>query len=589
MATPARWVIPEIPEDEAARLARRCGLTLPVSRVLWSRDLRDEESVRRFLRPDLKLLHGPFLMKDMDRAVERVRRAVAGGEKMLLYGDYDVDGICSVVILKKMLEILGAGAEIHVPDRLKDGYGIQRERIEQAAREGVKLIISADTGIRSTEALARAAELGLDVIVTDHHLPEEDLPPACAILNPNQPGCPYPNKSLCGAGVVFKLIEALMEAEGWAPHRIERFQRSFLTMVAMATIADVVTLTGENRIIVKRGLEGLHKTPNVGLRALLEACRIDLSQPPTASGIGFRVAPRINAAGRMEHARDVIELFLTPDEGRARQIAARLDELNTQRKDAGHSMADAILARIAGQEIPPGQAGLVFYDPSWHRGVAGIVAGRIAEQFHRPTLVLCRDEATGLVQGSGRTTGSFHLLNALESMADLLIRFGGHKQAVGLTLEEAKVAELRERFNLHARTVLSGEDLIPERRIDAVVRAGELNDQAAADLLLLEPFGLGNRAPVLLLERAELRAAPDAFGREGAHLRLRLFQNGTVLFVKGFNMGPQMAHLRPGVTLDAAVVIEPDAYGQKRGFAGWAAHLCDFRLAGGPGAVSESV
>lgn len=580
MAQPARWLIPEIPEEEAARIARKCGLTMPVSRVLWSRGLRDEESVRRFLGADLRLLHSPFLMKDMERAVERVTRAVAAGEKILLYGDYDVDGVCSVVMLKKMLEILGVDAGFHVPDRLKDGYGIQRARIEQAAREGVTLVISVDTGIRAREALSCAAELGLDVIVTDHHLPEEDLPPACAILNPNQPGCEYPNKSLCGAGVAFKLIEALMEAGGWPPHRIERFQRSFLTMVAIATVADVVPLTGENRIIVKRGLEGLHKTSNVGLRALLEACGFEQGQPLTAADIAFRVAPRINAAGRMEHARDGIELFLTADEQRARQIAAHLNELNSQRRDAGDVMVQEILDQIAAQEITPQQAGLVFYAPSWHRGVAGIVASRIAEQFHRPTLVLGRDERTGLVQGSGRSAGTFHLLNALESLAGLLVRFGGHKYAVGVTLEESMVEEFREQFNRYARSVLSEEDLVPVRRIDAKVLAGELNDRAASEILQLAPFGLGNRPPLLVLERAELRTPPDPFGRDGAHLRLRLFQNGSGLFLKGFNMGPRLAELTPGVTLDAAVVIEPDAYSQKRGYAPWAAHLCDFRVAG---------
>jgi single-stranded-DNA-specific exonuclease len=580
MPITARWKIPDIPQEEAARIARRCGLTLPVARVLWARGFRDADSVRQFLRPELRMMHDPFAMKDMRRAVERVRRAVEAREKILLYGDYDVDGVSSVVILKKMLEFLGADAAFHVPDRLKDGYGMQAARIEQAAAEGVSLIISVDTGIRAQEALARAGARGIDVIVTDHHLPEEDLPPAYAILNPNQPGCEYPNKSLCGAGVTFKLIQALMEAENWAPDRIVRFCDSFLVMVAIATVADVVPLAGENRIIVKRGLEGLHKSRNAGLRALLETSGLDPALPPSAADVAFRLAPRINAAGRMEHARDGIELFLTSDEARAREIAAHLDELNAQRQDTGRTMVQEIMAVIGEGEIAPEQAGLVFYDPNWHRGVVGIVASRIAEQFNRPTLVLARDEVTGLVQGSGRSVGAFHLLEALESMPDLFIRFGGHKQAVGVTLEEGKIGELRERFNQYARGVLSDEDLMPVRHIDAPICISELTDQAAAEILQLAPFGLGNRPPVFIIEDAEVKSPPDTFGRDGSHLRLRLHQNGASLFVKGWNMGRRLGELQAGARVDAAIVIEADSYSSKRGYAPWAALLRDFRIAG---------
>ncbi len=261
-----RWTLPQTPEEEAVRLAARCGLQLPAARVLWSRGVQDPVEVERFLRPKLSDLSDPFLLKDMEKAVERIRQAIRTGEKVLVYGDYDVDGTTSLVILGKMLELAGLKASLHVPDRLKDGYGIQSWVLEQAKRDGVTLLISVDTGIRANAAVAHARELGIDVIITDHHLPDTDLPPATAILNPNQPGCGYPNKNLCGAGVTFKLIQALMEREGWAPDRIVRYCDSFLMLVAIATVADVVPLTGENRIVVQRGLAGLTRTRNPVLR-----------------------------------------------------------------------------------------------------------------------------------------------------------------------------------------------------------------------------------------------------------------------------------------------------------------------------------
>ncbi len=579
MHTAARWTLCPIDENETAALARKCGLQAPAARVLWTRGFRTPQEVDHFLHPRLTDLADPFALLGMDEAVERVRRAVTAKERILLYGDYDVDGVSSVVILRKMIELMGHHADIHVPDRLKDGYGMQVSVVEQAARNGVSLIISVDTGIRAIEAVKAARELGVDVVITDHHLPEEELPPAVAILNPNRPGCQYPNKNLCGAGVTFKLIQALMDRENWPPDRIVRFSDSFLVMAAIATVADVVPLTGENRSIVKRGLDGLSKTRNPGLRALLAASGVEPGEVLSATDVGFRVSPRINAAGRMDNARDVIELFLTSDEDRARAIASRLDELNTERQRTGEAIVKAILEECGEEGPGPGRAGLVFYSPGWHRGVVGIVANRIVELFHRPAIVLGRDENTGLAQGSGRSIPGFHLLDALGEMADIFHRFGGHRQAVGVTLDESRVEELKQRFNDHAAAMLNAEDLAPERACDAELGLDELNDTSAGEILNLAPFGLGNRAPLFLARGVEIRQAPETFGKEREHVRVRLHQRERTLFAKAWRFAPRKDELKPGARVDVALSVDADPFSAKRGYAPWSATIRDVRPA----------
>jgi single-stranded-DNA-specific exonuclease len=579
MPSAARWSVFPIDEHEASALAVRCGLQLPASRVLWARGYRTEQAVDHFLHARLSGLEDPFQMRGMEEAVARLMKAVAGKEKILLYGDYDVDGISSVVILRKMIELMGHEAAFHVPDRLKDGYGMQTSVVEEAAREGVTLIISVDTGIRALEAVKAARAAGVDVIITDHHLPEEELPPACAILNPNQPDCAYPNKNLCGAGVTFKLIQALTDRLSWPPDRIVRYTDSFLVMVAIATVADVVPLTGENRVIVKRGLDGLAKTRNPGLRALLDLSGMEPGTALSSIDVGFRVSPRINAAGRMDNARDVIELFLTGDEQRARTIAQRLDDLNVERQRTGEAIVKAIIEECGAEGPGPERAGLVFYSPDWHRGVVGIVANRIVELFHRPVIVLGRDENTGYAQGSGRSIPGFHLLDALGEMSDVFLRFGGHRQAVGVTLEESRVEELRERFSNSAAAVLNEGDLAPERACDAELSLAELNDTSAGQVLQLSPFGIGNRAPLFLARGLEVRQPPELFGKEKEHVRVRLFEGDRMIFAKAWRFSSRLEELQPGMRVDAAISIDADPFGAKRGYAPWGATIRDIRPA----------
>lgn len=575
MATPARWILPEIAELQAERLARALGITLPAARVLWHRGYRDPLEARRFLDAPLEDLHDPFLLLGMDRAVERLRRAVSSRERLLIYGDYDVDGAASVVILKKAIELAGGAADYYVPDRLGEGYGMRAEVVERAAAEGIRLIISVDTGIRAREAARRARELGVDVIITDHHLPDEALPQACAILNPKQPGCSYPDKNLCGAGVALKLVQGLLDRLGCPEERRRRLISSLLKMVAIATVADVVPLTGENRIIVKHGLAGLASVRNPGLRALLEVAGFSAGEAPSAGQVAFRVAPRINAAGRMATAAGVIQLFLTPDIEVARQLAAQLHALNQERQQTEAEIISAILKECSRAPVGDDQPALVFCGEGWHVGVVGIVASRLVERFHRPAIVLSVDPDTGIARGSGRSIPAFHLLEALESMQELFIRFGGHRQAAGLTLEAGRVGEFRRRLNQYASERLRPEDLIPRQEFDARLRLEEIDDALAADLMRLAPFGFGNPAPLFAVEGVEVAAEPVVF--KDNHLRLRLRQNGRVVWVKAWNFRERCGEITPGVRLDAALQIESHSVAAARGYPAWSLILRDVR------------
>jgi single-stranded-DNA-specific exonuclease len=575
MPSPARWLLPQLPEPEVDSLARTVPITLPAARVLWRRGYRDPDGVRRFLTASVDDLHDPFLLEGMDRAVDRVRRAIAGGERILLYGDYDVDGATSVVILKKAIELAGGGASYYVPDRLGEGYGMHAEVIERVAAEGVRLIVSVDTGIRAIEAVERARSLGIDVIVTDHHLPEATLPPACAILNPKKPGCRYPEKNLCGAGVTLKLVQALLSRLGWPEQKQRRLVASLLKMVAIATVADVVPLTGENRIIVKHGLAGLASVRNLGLRALLEAAGFPAGEAPSAGQVAFRIAPRINAAGRMASADDVIRLFLTADEAQARELAAQLHTLNQERQETEAGIIASILEECSRTPVGAERAALVFSGQGWHPGVVGIVANRLVERFHRPAVVLSVDPETGVARGSGRSIPAFHLLEALESMHDLFVRFGGHRQAAGLALPAGRIEEFRQRLNRYAAGRLRPEDLIPRQEFDARLLLEEINDSSVADILRLAPFGFGNPSPLFAVEGVEVAGEPAVYQEN--HLRVRLRQNGRHVWAMAWNFRDRAGELIPGSALDVALQVESDRASAARGFSAWSLTLRDVR------------
>jgi len=559
---------------DAGALAAALGIGPLAARVLLRRGFADPAAARIFLDPSLDRLHDPRLMRGMEDAVERLARAIRSREKILVYGDYDVDGAIGVVLLIKVIGMAGGTAAYHVPHRLKDGYGMRSEVVDAAAADGVGLIVSVDTGIRAAEVVRRAAGLSIDVIVTDHHLPEAELPPALAVLNPNRPDCPYPDKNLCGAGVAFKLAQALLATLPWPPEKRRRVAESLLKLVAIATVADVVPLTGENRVIVKHGLAGLGDVRNPGLRALFEVAGFSPGAAPSTHQVAFQIAPRLNAAGRMDTARDAVELFLTEDPARAAELARGLHEQNAGRRQAEDEVRE-LCERVA---VEDAQAALVYYGENWHRGVIGIVAGRLVERFHRPVFVLGRNPEDGLAQGSGRGIPGFHLLQALESMADLFVRFGGHEFAAGVTLEAARVDEFRRRLNARAAECLRPEDLIPRLEIDALAGLADLTEPNIADVFALAPFGHGNPLPIFAALGVEV-ARVSPLGKDGKHLTVTVRGGGRVLPLKAWRFAERAAELPPGARVDIAFTIEEDAYSAARGYPGWAANLRDVRPA----------
>lgn len=572
--TRAKWLLPTVDEKDAAALAAALGIGRPAARVLCSRGFGNESAARAFLQPSLADLHPCGGLRDMDKAIARLRRAISEREKILIYGDYDVDGTTSVVILKRAIELAGGAAEFHVPDRLRDGYGMRAEVVEAAAARGCRLIVSVDTGIRASEVVRRAAALGLDVIITDHHLPEAELPPALAVLNPNRPDCNYPEKNLCGAGVAFKLVQALLCTLDWPAQKQQRVLESFLKLAAIATVADVVPLTGENRVIVKHGLAGLRSVTNPGLRALLDVAGIAPGTAPTASQVAFRVAPRANAAGRIENANLVIELFLTSDAGRARDLAAQLNTLNAERQQKEAEIIESILEQCAAAPIENSRMALVFCAPDWHRGVLGIVASRLVERFHRPVFVLSENAEDGLASGSGRGIPRFHLLEALESMPHLFARFGGHMHAAGLTMHTRDLSEFQRLFHEYAATRLTANDLIPQLEIDACLELGEIHERAVRELMALGPFGCGNPEPLFAALNVEV-AGPAVVWKE-KHLRVPLRQNGRTLWLKAWNFAGRHADFKPGARLDVALSLEEDHFTTAaNGFPAWSAVIRD--------------
>lgn len=561
----ARWKIPSFEKEEVKKLAADAGITEATARVLLGRGYRDSQAVSRFLNPALEHLHDPNLLTGLAPAADRLFTAITKGEKILLYGDYDVDGTMSLVILTTAIQVCGGSSEYHVPHRIKEGYGMRPEIIDQAAADGVKLIISVDTGIRAAAVVKHAAALGIDVIVTDHHLPEEELPPAYAVINPNQPDCNYPNPDLCGAGVAFKLAQALMQKQGWSEVKYQRMLQSFLKLVALATVADVVQLTGENRAIVSLGLRGFTHIQNIGLRELLRVAGIESGKAPSARQVGFQIGPRINAAGRMESARMVVELFLTADESQAASIAEELDVLNKERRETEKQILDEILESVTEPAV-----GLVLAQERWHRGVVGIVASRVADRFYRPTFILEIDRENGIASGSGRSIPPFHLLDALESMPELFQKFGGHSHAAGVTLSLDRLEEFQQRFAEYAMNKLTAEDLVREISLDACISPAEVTDRFIKEVFQFAPFGQGNTTPLLMLSDVCVESV-SPMGADGRHLKLRLGRDGSRMFVKAWNFGNRAAEVAPGSRIDVAITIEDDNYW------GWSASLRDVR------------
>jgi len=556
------WVVAPRPDATVVEtLVRRLRISPVLARVLVQRGLADPDAARAFLYTSLNHLHAPETLPGMADAANRIHRAVLERERILIYGDYDVDGITAAALLWHLLRLAHAEARIYIPHRVEEGYGLNREAIERLAREGVDLIITVDCGITAVEEVAAAAALGIDVIVTDHHEPADRLPEALAVIDPKRPDSAYPFPDLSGVGVAFKLAWSV--AQRFSPGRkVSPEMRAFLldglALVALGTVADVVPLVGENRVLTHFGLQALTTTPSPGLRALIEASRV---QPGSVTGrhVAFQLAPRLNAAGRIGHADLAAELLTTADTARAAAIAAELDALNRRRQQAEQEIVKQAEEAIAALDDLDRRRAIVLADARWHAGIIGIVASRLVGLHHRPVILIAADRT--VAQGSGRSIPGFDLFAALTACSDRLISFGGHEQAVGLRLDPADVPWFAERFEATCRDALTDDDLVPRVRIDAEADFDVLIEDLLREFDRLAPFGQGNRRPVLATRGVRVCGQPRRVGSSGKHLVLFLRHGETTRRAIGFDMGERLAEVeRDGPVCDVAYRLSADRY-----------------------------
>jgi single-stranded-DNA-specific exonuclease len=563
----SRWLLPPVADAAAvARLTEELHLPEPVCRLLVSRGFQEIADAKLYLRPRMEQLHAPELLTDLDRAVERLVRAIRDREPILVHGDYDVDGICSTTLLTKTLRSLGANVTPFIPRRLEDGYDLGSAGVAAAVSAGARVVVTCDCGTSAHLPVRQLQEAGIDVIVTDHHLPSTgEMPPAFAVLNPRRPGCGSPDKELAGVGVAFKLALGLVRAMGANENPVY----GMLDLVALATIADVAPLRGENRVFARYGLRLLAETKNLGLRALIRATGLE-GKPLTAGRVGFILAPRLNAVGRLGHAARGVELLMTTTEHEANVIARELEEMNARRQEVDRATlarARALVERLDLDET----YGLVLAEEGWHPGVIGIVASRLVEEFGRPTVLVALDGEIG--KGSGRSISAFDLHEGLSQCRDLLLRFGGHRAAAGVTIARDRVPEFVQRFNEIARGQLTLDDLIPELRVDLEVGLEEVTPELEAMLRHLEPCGVGNPSPVLVARGVRLTAPPRTVGKE--HLKLQLASDRAELTAIGWGMARRGAELEVGQTIDVAFRLERDEWnGESR----LQARLADLRV-----------
>lgn len=545
----ARWSFPAEPDEAlVAALMRALHLPEQACRLLVRRGYADEDKAKRYLRPRLEHLHDSGSMLGMSDAVNRLARAVRDGELICVHGDYDVDGICSTTILLRTLRLLGARAMPFIPRRLEDGYDLSMAGVNAAIAAGVKLLVTCDCGTNAIHPVLAASAAGVDVIISDHHLPSGPLPECVAVLNPRQPGCEYPDKELAAAGIAFKLALALAKALGHSDGPIYRM----LDLVALATIADIAPLRGENRVLARYGLKLLPDSENVGLRALIRAAGLD-GKPITAGRVGYVLAPRLNAVGRLGHALKGVELLMTESEHDANAIARELEELNHRRQSIDRETVTQALRLIERIDLDT-TYGIVLAQHGWHPGVIGIVASRVVEQVSRPTVLVALNAEEG--KGSGRSIPAFDLHAGLSDCRDLLIRFGGHRAAAGVTVRTDRVSDFAERFNSVARSRLTAEDLTPELRIDLEVPLSAANIELESLLRHFEPFGAGNPTPLLVARNVRLGGVARSVG--DGHAKLRLVAHGAELEAIGFGLASLARTIPPDASFDVAFRLERD-------------------------------
>ena len=548
----ATWKIKTPDTSLVFRLTEEFKTSEIIGRVLANRDIESLESSRSFFDPKLSQLHDPFLMKDMDIAAGMVAEKVKSGGRIFIFGDYDVDGTTGSSALFLFLTSLECDAKVYIPDRMKEGYGLSREGIDVAKDWGADLLISCDCGINATDEVAYANDQNLEVIITDHHMPDENLPEANAILNPKQPDCSYPFKGLCGGGVVFKLIQAvsqLLELDDDLVHQ-------YIDLITLGTAADIVPLTDENRIIVKHGLKSLSKTKRPGLRALLEVSGLG-EKELTVGRLLFWAAPRINAAGRLGDANRAVQLMTTENLPESLKLARELDEENRQRQDLQQSMVDEAIMKVNAEVDLEKEKAIVLWDDNWHEGVIGIVASKIKETYHRPAVIISLSNGTG--KGSARSVKGFDLYENLTECRELLDGYGGHPMAAGLTLDRENLEDFRTRFSNLAYETLADDDLVNSLDIEGEMDLNLIDGRFMDFLEKLAPFGPGNMTPKFITRHVIPVGNPRLVGN-GDHLKFRAKKGETSYDAIGFNMGNHYEKLITGKPIDIAYVVEKNEW-----------------------------
>ena len=537
------WRVSKTNPDFLNYLSHEASISPVLAQILINRDLKDADAIRDFLSPSIGKMHDPFLLPDMDKAVERLKKSVEKAETVLVHGDYDADGVTSTAILVSAFRMLGLKTYYHIPNRLIEGYGMSMKGIEKAAEYKAGLIISADCGISSEESISKAISMGMDVIVTDHHEVPDRLPPATAVIDPHRKDSKYPFKYLAGVGVAFKLIQALF-TELKVKDCDSRLE-NFLDLVALGTIADSVPLTGENRIIVSNGLKIINEGGSrIAIKAMKEVAGVD--REFLAKTLSFTLIPRINAAGRLDDAGIVVELFLTEDIKEAKRISVLLEEQNRKRKTIEGDVFKEAMDMIDPDKV---DSAIVLSSPDWHPGVIGIVASRLVEMFYKPVFLFSIDGDTA--KGSARSIPPFHLFRAISECSDILIGYGGHRMAAGVRISTDKLPVFREMMSAKVDNSLSPDDLVPVLDIDASVNLSEINLSLVKELNMLEPFGNSNREP--LFGAREINIVDHRIVGNN-HLKMQLSQENYRIDTIGFGMGDELKNIGSSSTLDIAFV-----------------------------------
>lgn len=552
-----KWVIRKSADESKVReLSSELGIDPVLAELLVQRGVNTFEEARAFFRPSLERLHDPFLMKDMDKAVERVERALDGGEKILVYGDYDVDGTTAVSLVYSFLSRLTSNVGSYIPDRYDEGYGVSTKGIDWAVENGYSLIITLDCGIKAIERVRYAAEKGIDMIICDHHLPENELPAAVAVLDPKREDCHYPFDDLSGCGVGFKLVQAYAQSHGIAFESLE----PLLDLLAVSIASDLVSVTGENRILAHFGLKRLNEDPCKGLKAMISLSGLEPGHL-TIDDIVFKIGPRINAAGRMESGGVAVKLLTATDDKTAVEAAEEINRYNTQRKDIDRQNTQEALDMVKnGKCLSFGNATIV-YNPSWHKGVVGIVASRLVEAFFKPTIVLTK--ANGFVSGSARSVPGFDLYEAIESCSDLLENFGGHLYAAGMTLREENLPAFCERIEKFITGKIIPQMQVPVVNIDAKISFAQITPKFLRILKQFQPFGPENATPVFFTENIYDNGNGRKVGAEGGHLKLELIEEnnpGRHISAIGFNMSGSFDYIKAGNPFDICYSIVENYY-----------------------------